>query len=486
MSLVEETRPSGAPAAVSASTPLGDAAADRRLGERRSLRGDFRGLLRIAIPVVLAEIGWISMGIVDVLMVSPLGPEAIGAAGLAGSLSGALSFFGMGALLGLDTLVSQAYGARRLEECHRWLFHGVALAVIMTVPLTLVAWAVAYILLDVGLHPAVAPLASSYLFILTFGLLPLLLYAACRRYLQAVSFVTPVTFALVSANLVNAGLNWIFIYGHFGFSALGTDGSARATALARVYMATVLIAAVVWHNHRSRGSLWRIRTIEWTRIRRLLTLGGPAAAQLLLEIGVFAAAAALAGTLSPVALAAHQIALQFAALTFMVPFGVASAGAVLVGQAIGRHDPHGATRAGWLALGLGSGFMASVALVLLAIPSQLMHLFTTDATVIATGVMLLRVAAVFQLFDGLQAVATGVLRGTGDTRTPMIANLVGHWFIGLPFGWWVCFAVGWGVVGLWVGLSVGLIVCGVALVITWARATRRLYLVASPVVANTR
>jgi multidrug resistance protein, MATE family len=191
-----------------------------------------------------------------------------------------------------------------------------------------------------------------------------------------------------------------------------------------------------------------------------------------LEVGVFAAATALAGRLAPSALAAHQIALNIAAFTFMVPLGVSSAGAVRVGHAVGRRDREGAVRSGWTALLFGAGFMSCAALAFLLIPRTLIGAFTSDAGVLDEGVALLSVAAVFQLFDGIQGVATGVLRGLGDTRTPMFWNLAGHWAIGLPLGYTLCFIVGLGVVGLWWGLSTGLIICGVALLAVWASRIR--------------
>ena len=212
-------------------------------------------------------------------------------------------------------------------------------------------------------------------------------------------------------------------------------------------------------------------------MRRLLTLGLPAASQVTLEVGVFAAATALAGRLAPAALAAHQIAVNLASLTFMVPLGIASAGAVRVGHAVGRGDPHGAARSGWTAILLGVSFMSCAAAAFLFIPHVLIGAFTSDPAVLATGVSLLFVGAVFQLFDGVQAVSTGVLRGLGDTRTPMLWNLAGHWFVGLPLGYALCFAFGLGVIGLWWGLSTGLIICGIALLTAWSQrvtALRRL------------
>ena len=429
-------------------------------------------MLALATPVVLAELGWVTMGIVDTLMVGPLGPAAIGAVGLASMLFFAIAVFAMGLLLGLDPLVAQAFGARRVDECHRWLIDGVWLSALITVPMLCATAIVDATLGAWGLPPEVLAMTRPYLAIINWSLPPLLLYVAFRRYLQAMSIVRPVMFALVLGNIANVAANWILIYGHFGLPALGVRGSAYSTLLSRMFMAAWLLAAVVSHEASQKPRLRDTPlALNLQRVRRLFTLGLPAAGQAVLEVGVFAAATALAGRVSADALAAHQIALNMAAFTFMVPFGVASAAAVRVGQAVGRGDHAGASTAGWTAILIGVSFMSCAAAVFFIAPRPLLALFTSDEAVIAIGVTLLFVAAVFQLFDGLQAVTTGALRGVADTRTPMLWNLTGHWLVGLPLGYTLCFVLRRGVAGLWWGLSAGLMICGVALLITWGRAS---------------
>jgi len=438
-------------------------------------------MLRLAVPVVMAELGWMTMGIVDTLMVGRLSPEAIGAVGIGTSVFMAVVILAMGVLLGLDTLVSQAYGAGRVHDCHRWLLHGSTLAILMSFPLTLLLWKVTDSLDAWGLDPGVRALAHPYLDALSWSVLPLLLYAAFRRYLQGMGVVRPVMAALIVANIVNLFLNWVLIYGKLGAPTMGVRGSAWATVVARVAMSGFLFAVILYRERGSRPGLFDTTLrIEPAWLKRLLGLGLPAAMQITLEVGVFAAATTLAGRLAPASLAAHQIALNCAAFSFMVPFGVSSAGAVRVGQAVGRLDAPGAARAGWMALLFGVGFMAIAALSFVTVPRLLIGAFTKDAGVLAVGASLLRVAAVFQLFDGLQVVATGVLRGLGDTRTAMLWNLAGHWFIGLPLGYTLCFVTGLGVIGLWWGLSSGLIICGVSLLYVWSRHIHAL-LHASPV-----
>lgn len=432
-------------------------------------------MLALAAPVVLAELGWMAMGVVDTLMVGPLGPEAIGAVGVGSGLFMALAVFGIGILLGLDTLVSQAFGAGRLDECHRWLVHGIAMAIALAVPLTAACFGVVATLHVWGLDPGVLPLTREYLGVVLWSVAPLMFYAAFRRYLQALTLVRPVMFALLSANAINAVANYALIHGGFGFPALGVAGAAWATVISRVYMALFLLVAIIVAERRSATGLFQTRlAIEPARCRRLLALGFPAAMQIVLEVGVFAAATTLAGRLPPASIAAHQIALNLAAVAFMVPFGISSAAAVRVGHAVGRRDPGATARAGWAALLLGAGFMALAALTFVLFGRSLIGAFTMDAGVLAIGVTLLRVAAVFQLFDGLQGVATGVLRGVGDTRTPMAWNFAGHWLLGLPLGSYLTFRRGWGVFGLWIGLSTGLIIVGAVLLAVWIRHVQEL------------
>jgi MATE family multidrug resistance protein len=470
----------------------------------RDLRQEFRPMLHLAVPVVMAELGWMTMGLVDTVMVGRIAPEAIGAVGIGSSLFMGVCIFAMGLLLGLDTLVSQAFGAGRVDECHRWLGCGVLLSLLLSIPVTMVVLALSSSLSGWGLHPAVLKLAQPYLDVLAWSIPPLLLYASFRRYLQGMGVVRPVMFALVIANVLNALVNWILIFGRLGAPAMGVRGSAWATVVARIVMAGVLLGVIAYRERSGLRSgfsrFWRrglrIRAANATspgaarhepresrsdpgqlaRMRQLIALGLPAASQVTLEVGVFAAATALAGRLAPVALAAHQIALNLVSFTFMVPLGIASAGAVRVGHAVGRRDPAGAARAGWTALLFGALFMSAAAAVFLFIPRVLIGAFTTDPAVVTLGVSLLFVGAVFQLFDGLQGVSTGVLRGLGDTRSPMLWNLAGHWAIGLPLGYTLCFVTGLGVIGLWWGLSAGLMICGVALLAVWSRRVAALQL----------
>jgi MATE family multidrug resistance protein len=433
---------------------------------------EVRPMLELAMPLVMAELGWMTMGIVDTMMVGRLSDSAraIGAVSLASILYIAVAIFGTGLMLGLDTLVSHSYGAGDVEDCHRSLVNGVYLSIAITPVLMGIVRVIEPVLHAVKIDPSVLDQTIPYLRALNWGTLPLLLYFVFRRYLQGMSLAKPVMFALVSANLVNLAGTWILIWGHWGFPAMGTVGSGWSTCVARIYMMGVLLVYSVYYDHRHQTGLREARRIpDFFRIWQLVQLGFPAATQFGMEVGVFAIATTLIGKLGAVPLASHQIALNTVSLTYMVPLGISSAAAVRVGQALGRGDPHGASRAGWTAMALGAGFMACMGILLMAVPRFIVRIYTPDAVVIEAATGLLFVGAFFQLFDGLQTVATGALRGAGDTRTPMICHLVFYWFLGLPLGAFLCFRMEWGAKGLWAGLCAALILIGTVLLYFWHR-----------------
>jgi MATE family multidrug resistance protein len=436
-------------------------------------------MLRLALPVIAADLGWISMGLVDTWMVGPLGPAAIGAVGTGSIDYMAVMMVGFGILLALDTFVSQSFGAGRIDECHRWLFAGLQLAAILAVVLTGVSLALIAALPVLGLHPDVLGLMRPYLGTLLWSTPALLAYVVFRRYLQAMHVVWPVMAALVGANLVNIAVNWLLIEGHWGFPAMGVVGAAWATNMSRMAIAVYLFGVIVVRERANPSGLHDV-PFSWDgeRVRAIIRLGMPAAGQILLEVGIFAAAATLAGRIAPAAVAAHNIVLNIAGFIFMIPYGFSSAAAVRVGNAVGRLDAAGARTSGWMAMLLTTVMMTMSAILFWTVPEFLVRLFTQDAEVVRIGIGLFLVAAVFQLCDGLQAVTTGALRGLGNTRTPMFVNLVGHWVIGLPLAWVLCFGYGWGAQGLWVGLAAGLILIGSTLLGVWHKHSRALVLTA--------
>ncbi len=433
-------------------------------------------MVRLATPIAVAEIGWMTMGIADTIVVGhlPNSAAAIGAVSLGSILFYTVGIFGSGLLLGLDTLVSQSFGARRLNECHHSLANSLWFCLPLAPVLMAVLWAALPLLQHGGIDPPVLKETIPYLKALIWSTPPLLVYFALRRYLQGMNVTRPVTFALVSANLVNIVGNVALVFGRWGAPAFGTQGSGWATCISRVYLAAVLVAFAIWHSWRYKTGLFAIAwRPHFGRIGTLIRLGLPAASQIGLETAVFAVSAFLIGRIGAVSLAGHQIAMNTVSFTYMVPWGIGSAAAVRVGQALGRRDPHGAKHAGWVALGLGAAFMSFSAVVLLTFQDRIAQFYSTDPAVIRMGARLVSIAAFFQIFDGLQVVATGALRGAGDTHTAMFCHLIGYWMLGLPLGWLLCFAAGWGAAGLWAGLSAAIISIGAALLLLWSRKSAR-------------
>ena len=438
----------------------------------RALRAELRPLLKLAIPVILAELGWMLMGVVDTIMVGRLGPEAVGAVAIGNILFHTVGLIAIGLLLGLDTLIAQAVGAGDIADANHSMRQGYWLALFCAPPLLGAMWLLVPIMRHWGIDRNVMDLADPFTFVLALSVFPIAFYTAQRRYMQSLHIVRPLTVALLSANLVNLALNWMLIYGHLGAPQMGVVGSAWATVGARVYLALFLFFVLYLREKKCDTGLFRPEAPDWKRLGALLGLGLPAAVHIFLEIAVFGAATALAGQFPPIVLAAHEITLNHAALAYMVPLGLSSAAAVRVGNAIGAGDRAQARLAGNTAIAVGAGFMTFSAVLLFLFPRFILGIYTTDGRIIAAALPLLFWAAAFQIFDGIQSVSTGALRGLGDTHAPAVAGLFGYWLIGLPIGAWLCFRMGFDVAGLWIGLSAGLALVAAMLLTRWVRAFR--------------
>ncbi len=459
---------------------------------RSDLSGEWAPTLSLAGPVVLGHLGMMLMGLVDTACVAPLGARAVGAVGVGGSILGLAFLVGLGLLLGIDREVAVAHGGGRPDGVARAHAQGVILSVAIAVPLVGAVLFAAGHLRALGVAPELVPDAESglwgevveipirvhppfwmaaWLRAAAWSLPPAFVFMALRQSLQAVGDTRAATLLLLAANGVNVFFNLALIRGRFGFPALGVAGSGWATVTARVFTAVFLAAWSARSGPVMRGVGWGFHA---PTMRELLRLGVPAAVQLLFEGGVFSTTTLLCARLGAVPAAAHQVVLQIASFTFMVPLGLSAAGAVRVGNAIGRGEPEAAARAGWSAEALAVGFMAFSAVGLVTAAPLVLGLFGLDGPTAALARTLLLVAALFQLFDGCQVSVSGVLRGSGDTVASMAANLVGHWFIGLPVGVALGFGLGAGAVGLWGGLATGLGAVAVALVALWARRIGRI------------
>ncbi|MGZ8458122.1 MAG: MATE family efflux transporter [Gemmatirosa sp.] len=434
----------------------------RALTPGQAWRAELTATRQLAVPVAAVQVGLMLMGVVDTMMVGRISPSALAAVAL-----GNLYFFNAtalatGILLALDPVVAQAVGARDHDAVGHGVQRGILLALLLSIPTALTLLPAAAVLRALGQPPEVIDAASRYVWLSIPAVPALLGFVVLRQTLQALGQTRAIVLTIVAANLLNAVLDWALIFGRLGLPALGTDGSAIATTIARAAMALLLLG-MAWPRLRPTLRPWHRDSARPAALWRLARIGGPIGFQQLLEFSAFGAIGLLMGRLGTIAMAGHQATINLASLTFMVPLGVGAAAAVRVGRAVGAGDAAGARRAAGASMVWGVGFMLVSAVVLLLAPRALARLYTPDTAVIAVAATLIPLAGIFQMFDGLQVVSLGVLRGVGDTRVPMIVNVVGFWLVGLPIGAWLGLRRGMGPAGLWLGLVAGLVAVGVVL-----------------------
>jgi MATE family multidrug resistance protein len=435
---------------------------------------DYQRLAGIAVPVVFVQVGMMTMGVVDTMIVGRVSPVALAGVAIGNVCYFALAAFGMGVVTALDPLVSQAVGANDQPGIARAVQRGVVLSVglgllaVLLLPVrTFLGWA--------GQPPELIDAAVPYVLAQLPSVMAFFLIVAVRQSLQAIGHLRPVVVTIILSNVMNAVLAWAFVFGKFGLPPMGVLGAGIATTLSRWAMVGMLVV-LAW-RYLKPYLAWRSDTLQWRPIANVIRLGLPIGLQYELEFGIFATVALLMGHIGAVPASAHQIAINIASLTFMVPLGVSAAGSVLVGRAVGAGDSLSARRAGVAALVVGAAFMTLSGCVLWLVPSLLARAYSPDPAVIVLASALVPIAGVFQVFDGLQVVSIGVLRGAGDTRTPLIVNVIGYWLFALPLSLWFGFHLGWGPRGLWWGLVVGLAVVAIILVVRvrqtlWRTVTR--------------
>lgn len=439
-------------------------------------------LVRLAAPVALAGAGYSAMNVVGSAIVGRSGTVALAAFGLSHSIFFTLSILAVGLMMGLDPLISQAFGAGEQRRARELVWQGAWMALIAGAGTALLA-AVAPFALDwswVGIEPEVAATTRWCIWARLPCLPFLLIFYPQRSYLTAAGWTWSMLAASLVANLLNAGLTWLLVYGGQGLSAwgwpfrwvpaMGAPGASLAMALSLMAVAGMLALLI---RRVPLDDTPPPRRPSPAELVAAAQVGLPVGLHMAAEIGVFTLVGILAGRLGRVPLAAHQIALTFASLSFTLAVGIGNAGTVRVGWAIGARDTRQARRSGLIALATGGSAMAVWALIFLLFPAWLGRLMTHESEVIAAAVPLLAVAAVFQISDGIQGVGAGVLRGAADTRFTFAANVFGHWAIGLPIAWLLGFKLGWGITGLWWGLCLGLTLVAVSLLVRFARISSR-------------
>jgi MATE family, multidrug efflux pump len=435
-------------------------------------RSDLAAMFRLALPVVVVQVGMMLMGVVDTMVMGRVSAEALAAVALGNLAVMAVSAFAIGLLLGLDPVVAQAVGADDQPAVRRAVQRGLALAALVTVPATLLLLPVEPVMILLRQPPETVPIAAGYVHRCLPGLLFFFGFVVLRQTLQAHERMRPIVVVIVGANLLNLVLDVVMVFGWLGLPAMGAFGAAWATTVCRIVLFVGLLIAARRELMPLLDKVDR-EALQLRPLWAMARLGAPIGIQIQLELAAFGVIGLLMGWLGTIEMAAHQVAINLASLTFMVPLGVAAAAAVRVGHAVGRSDGHEARRAAASALVCGAGFMACTALLFLGLPGELAGAYTSDLEVAALAAALIPIAGVFQVFDGVQVVSSGVLRGLGDTRAPMIVNVLGFWLVGMPVSLWLAFPLGLGPQGLWWGLVAGLAVVGVLLVLRIAARLSR-------------
>lgn len=431
-----------------------------------SLKAHFKRTWQLAVPVIIGQLGWMMMGVVDSVMVGSLGPAPLAAASLGNSLIMVLFIIGVGCAMAVTPLVAISVGAKKFEEC------GIYFRQSLLVNLLLAAGTFIITLIAADLIPLfnqpdeVTEQAISYTKILGFSVFPMMLFMTYKQFIEGLSIMRPAMIIVLIANIVNAMTNWILIYGNLGFPSLGLNGAGWATFASRIFMMLV-IGYYVMHNKtfESYDVNFHFRNINKKVIKKILKLGIPSGFQYFFEIGAFAFAVIMVGWLGTKPQAAHQIAINLASISFMAVLGISNAGSIRVGNAVGMQDITQVRRAGFSAILLGCGIMLVSGIIFITLNHYLPMLYIDDPEVISIASTLLIIAAFFQLSDGIQAVGIGVLRGLTDVKIPTIITFVAYWIIGLPVGYILGFLNYFGVKGIWIGLLVGLTASAIMLTI---------------------
>ncbi len=480
-----------------------------------SVRGELRALLVLTAPIALTNFGTMLLGLVDTAVVGRLGETALAAVGLGSAVFFTVCVAGLGWMLALDPLIAQAVGAREGGHAQHVLVQGLWVALFGALPVSLAIFGAGALLETAGIEAETAAQTRAYLHARLPAVLPWMMLAASRAFLQARTTTRPLVVGVGVANVINLPLTWLLVFGDralidlglpaLGVPRMGTAGAGLASAVATVAQLLIALFAVraLWQREgsRSHGSLRcatasrhlrtpfgptteqvsgyrRFASLRSYRpdgsiVWRVLRLGTPIGLSLLAEVMSFSIVAVLMGNLGKRSLASHNVAIALASATFQMALALGAAASVRVGHAIGSSDAEGTRRAGLVAIASGGSAMLLSAITFITIPRPLARILTDEVGVIEAAVPLLAVAAAFQLSDGVQAVAAGVLRGAGDTTVPLMANLAGHYAIGIPIGAALAFGAGWGAVGLWWGLSAGLTVVAILLTIRFWMLSRR-------------
>lgn len=418
----------------------------------------------LAYPVIIGQLGFIMMGVVDSVMVGEIGAVPLAGASLGNSIFFLIFIIGLGVAMSVTPLVAILVGAQRFSECGIYFRQ----SLIVNVALGLILMTIIIFISDLfevlNQPPEVAIQASSYTKIIALSILPSMIYHSYKQFIEGFSIMKPAMIITITANLINAFTNWVFIYGNLGMPELGLDGAGWATFASRLFMALTIAVYVMNKNDFKKYDVnFHFRNINIPVIKKILSVGLPSGFQYFFEVGAFTFAVMMIGWLGTNQLAAHQIAINLASISFMAVLGISAAGSIRVGNAVGRKDIIEVRKAGFTAIMLGASIMFTAGIIFISLRNFLPSLYIDNQDVISIASSLLIIAALFQVSDGTQAVGIGILRGLTDVKIPTLITFIAYWVFALPLGYLLGFTFDYGVQGVWVGLLTGLTASAVML-----------------------
>lgn len=412
---------------------------------------------QLAYPVIIGQLGIIMMGVVDSLMVGKLGAAPLAAASLGSSLTFIVLIIGIGVSMAVTPLVAIAVGAGKPEDCGIYFRQSLLVNSVFSIIIAVLIYFAADLIQYFDQPVEVQNQAASYMKILGLSSLPLMLFQTYKQFIEGLSVMRPAMIITLIANLVNAFANWVLIFGNLGFPALELNGAGWATFGSRVFMALALMGFVMNNKFfRQYDVSFHFKNINLPVIKKILSLGLPSGFQYFFEVGAFSFAVVMVGWFGTNQLAAHQIAINLASISFMAVLGISVAGSIRVGNAVGMKDIAETRRAGFTASLLGASIMLFAGIIFILFRNFLPTLYVNDEVVISYASSLLVIAALFQISDGTQAVGIGICRGLTDVKIPTAITFIAYWIVGLPVGYLLGFTFELGVQGVWIGLLLGL------------------------------
>jgi multidrug resistance protein, MATE family len=429
----------------------------------------------LAYPVVLSQLGHIMVSVFDSLMVGQIGTVQLAAASLAGSIFMIVMVFGMGVSFSITPLIAAAEGRKNYTRISLLLLNGLISNLILGILLFIAGYFLSPYITHLNQPEEVVALAVPFINVLFLSMVPLMLFQAFKQFAEGLSFTKQSMYITIVANLLNIALNYVLIWGKLGFPEMGMIGAAWATLISRVVMA---IAMAGWVLYAKRFEIFRhflkLRHLSFIHMFRIFKLGIPISAQMVFEMGAFSFSAIMIGWLGTKQLAAHQIAISVASVTYMMASGIAAAATIRVGNLKGLGNYRSMQMAGNSSFAMGVMFMIASGLLMIAGNKLIPMLYIDDPEVIQIASTLLMIAALFQISDGVQVVGLGALRGLEDVRVPGVISLIAYWVIGLPVGYVLGFKLGFGVNGVWLGLLAGLSVAALLLFLRFKKLSNQL------------